>query len=173
MALGFRFQFVQIHEQLANRLATEIEQGAYPVSDRLPGLRRLAARFGVSLSTTVEACRLLEDRGLIETRTRSGMFVRLPQPQRTSTVPPRRVEGPTLVANQALALRLVQATLEPHVVQLGAAVPDACFLPGPTLARILARVARHPDASLGGYAFPPGLPALRRIGRLAWLQLDR
>ena len=63
---------------MAKQLAGQIEQGIYLPGDRLPGVRRLARQFETSISTIVQAQRLLEDNGLIEARPRSGYYVRVP-----------------------------------------------------------------------------------------------
>ena len=62
----------KLYERVARQLAGQMDQGLYRPGDRLPGVRRLAHQFGVSISTIVQAQRLLEDDGRIEARPRSG-----------------------------------------------------------------------------------------------------
>ena len=74
----------KLYDQVAKQLAGQIDRGLYGPGDRLPGVRRLARQFGVSISTIVQAQRLLEDDGRIEARPRSGYYVRAqtwPRPQ--------------------------------------------------------------------------------------------
>ncbi|HHJ13686.1 MAG TPA: PLP-dependent aminotransferase family protein [Gammaproteobacteria bacterium] len=151
------------YERVAKQLAGQIEQGLYRPGDRLPGVRRLARQFGVSISTVVQAQRLLEDEGRIEVRPRSGWYVRAqawPRPE------PPAISRPTVrpvpVTGQALVLRLVQAANEPDFVQLGAAVPAPDFLPTRAIQRALGAAARAGGANLATYQFPPGSLALRR-----------
>ena len=151
------------YEQVAEELAARIEAGVYGPGDRLPGVRKLAEQFGVSVSTAVAAQHLLEDRGLIAARPRSGYYVRrLPGP-RPATPGRSHPEGqPTAVSGQALVLRVVQAANRPGLVQLGAAVPHADFLPDRGLRRAFAGVPRNYPGRAMDYAFPPGPPELRQ-----------
>ncbi len=153
----------KLYECVAKQLAGQIEQGLYRPGDRLPGVRRLAHQFGVSISTIVQAQRLLEDDGRIEARPRSGYYVRAqawPRPE--PPVISRPLVRPVPVTGQELVLRLVQAANEPDFVQLGAAVPAPDFLPTRAIQRALAAAARAGGANLATYQFPPGSPELRR-----------
>ncbi|MFA9461315.1 PLP-dependent aminotransferase family protein [Thiohalorhabdus methylotrophus] len=154
---GFRY------EEVAGSIAGQVEAGVYGPGDRLPGVRKLARQFGVSVSTVVAAQHLLEDRGVIEARPRSGYYVRL-RPQRPPQAPERtRPEGqPTQVTGQALVLRVVQAANEPDTVQLGAAVPHAEFLPTHGLQRAFSGVPRRYPGRATDYLFPPGPVELRQ-----------
>jgi DNA-binding transcriptional MocR family regulator len=73
---------------------------------------------------------------------------------------PKQRPGP--VSGQALALKLVKAANDPHMVQLGAAVPDAGFLPTRAIERALTHAARQYRMRGAGYEFPPGVLALRQ-----------
>lgn len=151
-----------LYEQLAGDLIQQIEAGVYEPGDRLPGVRKLAAQRGISISTVVEAYRWLEDRGRIEGRARSGFYVRAPRREpRTSSVPDAR-PAPTEVSGRALVMRLVQATMQPGLVQFGAAVPASEFLPINLLRRAFASASRRYGARVARYDFPPGSPELRR-----------
>lgn len=153
----------KLYERVASIIESQIGQGIYKPGDRLPGLRRLASHFKVSISTMLEACHLLEDQGLIEVRPRSGYFVRLRNPQVAEPWQALKLDqDPVLVTDQMLTLRLVQATNAAHMVQLGAAVPHISFLPAAAVSQALRKAARQSPHSLGQYEFPPGLPALRQ-----------
>lgn len=64
------------YRQLAQDLETNILNGAFRAGDRLPSLRELQRRLGVSLTTVVGAYAELEEMGLIEGRAKSGYFVK-------------------------------------------------------------------------------------------------
>ena len=153
----------KLYERVAKKLAGQIDQGLYRPGDRLPGVRRLARQFGVSISTIVQAQRLLEDEGRIEARPRSGCYVRVqPWPRPEAPAISRPLVRPVPVAGQELVLRLVQATNESDFVQLGAAVPAPDFLPARAIQRALCAAARAAGPGLATYQFPPGYPELRR-----------
>ncbi|WP_206956422.1 aminotransferase-like domain-containing protein [Trinickia acidisoli] len=68
-------QDLPLYRQLAQRLRDGIEQAAMAEGTRLPSVRTLAAQYGVSMTTALQALRWLETRGHIEARPRSGYFV--------------------------------------------------------------------------------------------------
>jgi DNA-binding transcriptional MocR family regulator len=65
-----------LYQRLAEHYRRAIQAGVLPPSARMPSVRALVRQHRVSLSTALQACRLLEDDGLIEARPRSGYFVR-------------------------------------------------------------------------------------------------
>ena len=151
------------YEDVADTLAAQIEAGTWGAGARLPGVRKLAAQFGVSVSTVVAAEHLLENQGLIEARPRSGYYVREysgQAPEAPDPSPP--ASQPTAVAGQPLVLQVVQAANEPGLVRLGAAVPHGDFLPARGLQRAFSGVARNWGDRALAYAFPPGPLELRQ-----------
>ncbi|OZI72012.1 FadR/GntR family transcriptional regulator [Bordetella genomosp. 12] len=62
-------------EQVAHQLADEIGRGDYPVGEKLPSGRALAARYGVSAAVIREATERLRTQGLVRTRQGSGCTV--------------------------------------------------------------------------------------------------
>jgi len=151
------------YETVAATLTEQIEAGIYSSGERLPGVRKLAAQFAVSVSTVVAAEQLLENRGLLEAHPRSGYYVRRPvwQPEICQTAS-QPTGQPTPVTGQALVLRVVQAANEPGIVALGAAVPHASFLPTHSLQRAFAGVPRRWAGQAFNYHFPPGPLVLRQ-----------
>ena len=150
-----------LYREIALRINTRIEQGLYQPGDRLPGVRVLSEQLGVSVSTVVQAQRQLESQGSIEARPRSGYYIcqrpwlkpELP----TASRPPQK---PMPVTGQELVLQLARAANQTDFVQLGAAVPNAAFLPLRALQRSLGKAARSYQ-QCANYTFPPGLPQLR------------
>ena len=86
---GFRYQ------QLAAELEEKIRIGQCKAGERLPSLRTLHHRTGLSITTIAQAYMELESRGIVEAREKSGYFVRpllqtvLPLPRTTEQPPPR------------------------------------------------------------------------------------
>ena len=152
-----------LYDRLARELRECIVTGVYGAGERLPGVRTLSRTRGVSVATVLAAYRRLEDDVLIEARPRSGYYVRN-RPTKAIPAPARSAPAaqPSPVTGQELVLSLVKASNDPAVVQFGAAVPDPSFLPVRAVERALARAARQHRNRAAAYAFPPGLPELRR-----------
>jgi len=148
-----------LYERTARRLAALIDGGTFRPGDRLPSVRSLARNERVSISTVLEAYRLLEDGGKIASRPRSGYYVRTAVPAaalepRTS----RPAARPTRVSIAELVMMLIRDTRNPALLPLGAAIPDPALLP----------TARHHPARAAAYEVPPGSTALRtQIARRA------
>ncbi len=152
-----------LYASLANTLRTGMEDGVYQTGDRMPGVRTLSTQQGVSIATAVMAYRKLEQEGYLESRERSGFYVR---PRVASLVPEPRTSSPALrprvVTGQQLVLHLAKSTHDSSIVNLGAAVPAPEFLPMQAIERALVKAARHHRVRAATYAFPPGDPELRR-----------
>lgn len=152
-----------LYQQLAEDLRTSIRQGSFQPGDRLPGVRQLSRQRNLSIATVIAAYRLLEDQGVLESRQRSGFYVRaqlsnrIPQPRPLTDTP-----HPAPVTGQEMVVQLIRAASNPSVVQLGAAVPAPEFLPTRAIERALIRSARQHRVRSANYEFSPGSPELRR-----------
>src|SRR5690606_40872228 len=103
------------------------------------------------------------DAGLIEARNRSGYYLReKSQPLAPEPLTSRPPNKPVPVNGQALVLNMGKASHDPSVIQLGAAVPDASFLPVRAIERAITQAARCYRDYVVAFEFPPGLPAFRR-----------
>jgi len=163
-----------LYFQVANKIEKLIHSGTMRPGDRIPSLRRACRQHSVSRTTAVEAYRLLEDRGLIEARPKSGFFVRafvskVEAPREPTISRPGR--GATLVGLGALQSKVFDAARLPDVVPLGAAYPGSDNLPVAKLSRIMAATARSAGARGLAYDMPPGAEVLRR--EIARRSLDR
>lgn len=152
-----------LYLRLAGALERQIRSGALRIGDRLTSLRSLSRQQRVSLATAIQAVQRLEGLGYVAARPRSGYYVRTPfadlvrEPQAgPSGAAPRRVGVGAIIA-EAIA-----AASDPAKVPLGAACPDPRLLPAGPLNRALRAVLRTTPLHSAEYAFPPGLPALRR-----------
>ncbi|HEY1411640.1 MAG TPA: winged helix-turn-helix domain-containing protein, partial [Rhodopila sp.] len=63
------------YEEVAEYIAALIDAGTLRPGARIPSLREISRQRRASLSTALQAYRLLEDRGVIEARPRSGYVV--------------------------------------------------------------------------------------------------
>src|SRR2546427_8788902 len=63
------------YQELADDIEASITAGVLCPGDKLPSVRQTSERRGVSASTVFQAYYLLEARGLVRARERSGYFV--------------------------------------------------------------------------------------------------
>ena len=78
---------MKLYEQLAEHVAALIATGSLRAAERLPSVRQLARERRVSVATATHAYEVLEARGLVETRPRSGYYVSARRQQRTPAAP--------------------------------------------------------------------------------------
>lgn len=157
------------YQDLADRLSELISQGTYPPGSRIPSVRQISQQQGVSISTVLQAYSILESHGLIEARPQSGYYVRTPMVER---LPEPEISSPgrdpSQVSLHELTMMLMDDTLNPNLIQLGAALPNPALLPTNKINRIISQLARQDHPDLQGYQWPPGLEALRiQIARRA------
>jgi DNA-binding transcriptional MocR family regulator len=151
-----------LYLQLADALAGQIEAGTYRAGDRIPSVRKLREQFGVSLSTVLEACRVLEDRGLVQARAQSGHYVRAPRPRPRSEPEESASSSEAKHVDASLALRLNLGIGNPQEPTLGAAVQGPELMAVTALNRLMSHVLRHQPAACHSYDAPPGSAVLRR-----------
>jgi DNA-binding transcriptional regulator YhcF (GntR family) len=66
---------IPLGDQLVERVSELIESGRLPEGSRLPSVRQLARRIGVSVYTVTSAFERLSAKGLIDARAGAGYFV--------------------------------------------------------------------------------------------------
>jgi DNA-binding transcriptional MocR family regulator len=140
-----------------------IRAGTLRPGDRLPSVRRMSARRGVSIPTVLHAYRLLEARRVIGARPQSGFYV-LP-PECAPVVEPARAEPlpePGEVATGDLIVRVLEMVSDPGLVPLSTALPDPGLLPAAALARALGRAVRREATRSAMSVTSSGTEELRR-----------
>ncbi|ASM75795.1 GntR family transcriptional regulator [Vitreoscilla filiformis] len=132
------------YEQLAAEWAEGIERGTLRPGERLPSVRQTCQARAVSPSTVFQAYAVLEERGWVEARPRSGYYVRA-RPSRPGPPPitPPPDTGPHPVAISELLVELLGSTRDAEVVPLGSAFPAPELFPFEALARCGARAMRR------------------------------
>ena len=151
------------YEKFAEEIAELIRSGVLAPDARLPSVRYASQTHGVSPSTVFQAYYLLERRGLIRARPRSGYFVTaqgarsLVEPQVSPGVQPS-----TEVDVSELVFSVLASIKDPDTIPFGSAFPSPLLFPLPRLARSLARSARDMDPRLMVADLSPGNPQLRR-----------
>lgn len=151
------------YERIAEDIDHLIECGAFQPGDRIPSVRKMSRARDVSISTVLQAYYLLEARGLIRARPRSGFYVRsdlpsdLPEPEISAPDP-----DPTQVSMRELVSMVVlKDATDPALIQLGAAHPNPSLAATESLNRTLTSVARRMGEESGLYDYAPGCEALR------------
>src|SRR6476620_8995246 len=61
---------------LANSLESQVQANVFRPGDRLPSVRSLCEDHRLSMETILHTFRVLEDRGLLEARARSGFYIK-------------------------------------------------------------------------------------------------
>ena len=151
-----------LYKMLAEELAASIKTQVLAPGERMPSVRELSRARRLSVPTVSEAYRVLEDEGLVESRPRSGHYVRRPTAPVRAPWPPSPGGEPVHVIGFETAHRAPMTASLPGVLPFGAAVPSAQFFPVRRLRATMSEVLRGRPLLLGDYEFAPGLPALRR-----------
>jgi DNA-binding transcriptional MocR family regulator len=133
-------------------------------------VRQAAAARQVSPSTVFQAYYLLEARGLVESRPRSGYYVaqsvaRLPEPESAS-----RPDGESREVDvSALVFEVLESAMAHEVVPLGSAFASPLLFPLERVGRAVASAAVHLDPWSTVDDLTPGNAALRRQIALRYL----
>jgi DNA-binding transcriptional MocR family regulator len=160
-----------LYQQVADRLRQLMTEGTLQPGDRLPSVRKLHGQLSVSISTILEAYRVLEDQGWVQARSQSGYYVKsMPQPIRAEPQ-----QSMLLAQDQpievSLAYRVYASKRDPNLLQIGTAVPSPDLFPLAALNRLMGQVTRsQPQEVIHGYDVPAGCLTLRhgtRSGGLA------
>jgi DNA-binding transcriptional MocR family regulator len=157
------------YEQYAEELAALIRSGTLRPGDRLPSVRQASRTRKISPATVFEAYYLLEARGLIHARARSGYFVSSLADARPDAVPDKRAPEPSRPKQRSakveisdLVFEVLGSVKDREVVPLGSAFPSPELFPLGQLAKHLARGMRTLDPWRIVEDLPPGNHRLRR-----------
>ncbi len=161
-----------LYRQVIDLISDNIESGALMPGDRLPSLRRMSNRVGVSIPTVRQAYVELERQRRVQSRPQSGFYVRgLATNELVRPTPPfRRSAKPIPVIGRSLMDRVYDGLYTPGVVPFGIANPCMVKPAAKALQRTMKRVmARTQERSLA-YAPTLGEAGLRR--QIAYRYLD-
>lgn len=159
------------YEKLTEEITGSILSGLLQAGDRLPSVRQTSASRGVSPSTVFKAYYLLEARGLIRARDRSGYYVlRAPQatlPELEAVSSADAGRHPVDVSDKVL--QVLNATLRRDMLPFGSAFPNPSLLPYGRLAKFMASTVQQLDPWGSIDDLSPGDAALRRAIALRYL----
>lgn len=130
------------YEVIAEEIASAIQQGLLKRGDKLPSIRQIQASKQVNASTVFQAYYLLEARGLVVTRPRSGYYVAGPLgAERLLPQSPSHEGAPTTLQVSDLVFTLLESIKNPLQVPFGSAFPSPQLFP-------LAKLADHMATSV-------------------------
>ena len=128
---------MRLYERLARDLETLIREGTLRVVTRAPSIRQLCRERATSAASVERAYELLEARGLMESRARSGFFITGPRSaHKRSSQTPR----PEHVDVSQLVFQILEGTRARTNVPLGSAFPSPELFPLQQLGRHLGYV---------------------------------
>ena len=134
----------RLYERVVDKIIDLIQGNTWGPGDRLPPERDLAEAFGVSRTVVREAVKVLETRGVLETLTGSGLYVRQPN---SSTVSRSLRLYLQLLDQDGIDVRLaeIRRVLEVEIAALAAvrATPEE----RQELRRLCEEMRKHADMS--------------------------
>ena len=158
--------------QIAMRMADLIDSGAFKAGQRLPSVRDTATQEGVAISTTVQAFRWLEERGLVQARPKAGYFV---APRRRGLALPSVSKPPNRslpVDRESRSGLILAQNPDGQGVSFGGAFPkDQTFFQDDRIRVALGRATRIHRRSLIEYDTSEGTLALRQAAARRALHL--
>jgi DNA-binding transcriptional MocR family regulator len=167
---------VTLYEQLADELGGLIAGRVFAPGDRLPSIRHLAQQKRLSVSTVMQALRLIEDRGLVEARPQAGYYVRHRPRTMAVVADAAQLDEPAFVGINNLLMRVLKANEDTSIVQLGSSWPLGELLPMKRMQKTVAAVARRDPTLLSAVScYETNYPDfIRQITRRAldWGHVD-
>ena len=153
---------IYLYEQIADNLRQSITNGTFRPGERIPSVRQMSMKNGVSITTILQAYQLLEEQGLIESQPQSGYYVRfneyikLAEPEISTPS-----KDPCQVSLHDLMMMIIRDTQNPNLAQLGAALPNLDLMPVDHLNKIIHELSRKAGPEMHQYCLPFGLESLR------------
>lgn len=152
--MGFKYR------ELADSYIADIRCGELAHGQRLPSIRALSKKHGVSITTAIKTFELLEAEGHLVAQAQAGFFVRqrasgLDEPFMPSFSPRAKAVG-----HARLIHEIQQSARDAQRVPLGTVMLSPALLPVEALQRSLIRASKHTPLALGNYGPSNGEPAL-------------
>lgn len=128
---------------VARQLRTMLESGTLKPGDKIPSLRKMSGMMGVSVATVSQAYLELEKQGMLESRERSGFYVR--DSYRTPPPPDKvvPVAAPATVQRGELIRKVLDTVGRVEILPLGVAEPTPGILPVKALGRAMNSVIQR------------------------------
>jgi DNA-binding transcriptional MocR family regulator len=161
-----------LYMQVAEGLEKMIGEDVLKIGDKLPSVRLLSEEYGISMGTAFQAYYHLEGKGLIESRPKSGYYVRFNQ-RRFPALPGVAVH-PTIshdVSVKEMIASIYSDIVTPpeKVINFALAVPDVSLLPAAKINKSVLHALRNHKDSCISYEHTQGNVALReQIARMSF-----
>ena len=131
------------YQRLAEQLSQKIYQHELQPQQKLSSLREFARQQKISLSTAQQCYELLEAKGLLYVKPKSGYFVSSRQYQSPVPESPKFESMPRRVSNLELQNQIQTASIQSHLTPLGAIQLSPHLIPVDGLRRSLQRALKH------------------------------
>ena len=159
-----------IYVEVADGIERMIKEDILEIGQKLPSVRMLSDEYGISMGTAFQAYYLLEGKGLIESRPKSGYYVRFnhrrfPEPPVTVHAEPVKSD----VSIQEMIATVYKDISAEDIVNFAVAVPGVELLPIAKLNKSVVHALRNSKNSCIGYENVQGNAELRKqIAKLAF-----
>lgn len=161
-----------LYIQVAEGLEKMISDDVLKIGDKLPSVRMLSEEYGISMGTAFQAYYHLEGKGLIESRPKSGYYVRFSQ-RRFRELPKTMTQEP--IPHDVSVKEMINsiygdiALHSDKVINFAIAVPDASLLPLAKINKSVVRALRNHRDHCIGYEHTQGNTELRKqVARLSF-----
>ena len=152
-----------LYNKIASRIIDQIRNQVFKSGDKLPSVRALSKQQTVSVSTVLTAYGILEDRGFVEVRPKSGYYVkRSPVKEHKAPSINQTTSAPRKVTTSERVMEVMRDSSSPGFISFAAAVPANDFPVIHQLKRIFTRVTRNATFLGIGYDSPKGSEPLRK-----------
>jgi DNA-binding transcriptional MocR family regulator len=159
-----------IYMQVAIGLEKMIAEDVLKIGDKLPSVRLLSEEYGISMGTAFQAYYHLEGKGLIESRPKSGYYVRFNH-KRFPDLP--KIVQPDPLSHEVSVKEMITSIYNDiaatNINNFAIAVPDPSFLPIAKLNKSVVHVLRNHKTGGMHYEQSQGNPELRKqIAKLSF-----
>lgn len=161
-----------LYLQVAEGLEKMISDDVLKIGDKLPSVRMLSEEYGISMGTAFQAYYHLEGKGLIESRPKSGYYVRFSQ-QRFRDLP--KVIQPDVLSHEVSVKEMIASIYDDiainndKVINFALAVPDISILPVAKINKSVVHALRNNRDHCLSYEDTQGNPELRKqVARLSF-----
>src|SRR6476660_7842371 len=135
-----------LYLQVAGGIEKMIADDVLKIGDKLPSVRMLSEEYGISMGTAFQAYYHLEGKGLIESRPKSGYYVRFNHrrfPEMPKQIRPEPISHDVSVKEMIASIYTDIVLYNKKVINLAMAVPDVSLLPVAKLNKSVMHVLRN------------------------------